>query len=285
MSKEDLDFWMDDDSNSNNNEISDEDDDSSQIEAVISPNSKKVKYQKKVSNPKSKKRNRRAPSNTEDDDDDVVITEMPERSNNIPNEFLGELTPFQYQYEPPISKSRESQALEYAVESLKNDINKILHSDDEDDNVVVAPISAPVVKKEGDLTLIFVYPPDDFQDDRILKSGQSFLSVFQTLPQKFQDYNVQIDGLVYDPKEVMNELLSDYTKIVLVFFKKLAVALPNGDKKKVALNPNQTFKDILIKLGIPNGKLMFDGDELPLNQKISENNDLEDGDQIDVCFK
>ena len=295
MSKEDLDFWMDDDSNSNNNEISDEDDDSSQIEAVISPNSKSAKKQKSK-NTKFKKKKRSAIENLNNDDDDddddaVVITGMPDRGP-IPREFTEELTPFENQYVPPISKSRESQALEYAVESLKNDINKMLHDDDDDDFIPAAPVAAPILKKEGDLTIIFVYPPEDFQEERILRAGQSFMTVFQTLPERFEDYSVQIDGVTYDPKEVLNELLVDYTKVVLTEpdqsgslkgLKKLSFVLPSGDKKKLALDPNTTFKEVLIKLGIPNGKLMFDGEELLLNQKISENDDLEDGDQIDVC--
>ena len=103
---------------------------------------------------------------------------------------------------------------------------------------------------------------------------------------------VQIDGVTYNPKDVLKELLLDYSKVTLVEneqtsalkgLKKLAFVLPSGEKRKLALNPEMTFKEVLVKLNIPNGKLMIDGEAIPLNQKISQNQDLEDGDQIDVC--
>lgn len=299
MSKEDendkdLDFWMDSDTSTVGNDISDDD---STIDTVISPNSLKTKSknQKKSPNTKFRKRNRSININSSEDDDDVIIEDGPPNLYQTPKEFRQEIEPFENYYEPPIAKSRESQALEFAVESLKNDIDKMLKEDDDDDhddNIHVPQVPAPVLKNEGDLTLIFAYPPEDFQEERILRAGQPFMSAFQTLPEKFEDFHVKIDGVTYDPKEVLNELLLDYTKVTLVEpeqtnslkgLKLLAIVLPSGEKKKLALDPNSTFREILTKLNLTNVKLMFDGEELNLNQKISQNDDLEDGDQLDVA--
>lgn len=292
----DLSFFMDTSSVVDESDVSDDD---IQIESAISPTTPKSKKLKNSPNSKQKVKKTRSSSRnkSDDDDDDVIITDKPfslQQQDDIPPEFTEPIYPFENDYQAPILKSKESQALEVAVNDIRKDITKMLNDDDDDDDIVLNPAPAPIPKKEGDLTLIFVYPPEDFQEEKIMHAGQTFLSVFQTLPDRFEDYSVQIDGLTYDPKEVLIELLSDYTKVILTEpeqsaslkgFKKLAFVLPSGEKKKLALDPNWTFKETLIKLNIPNGKLMFDGEELPLNQKISENDDLEDGDQLDVCLQ
>ena len=86
--------------------------------------------------------------------------------------------PFTNVYEPPPLKSKESQELEFAVRDIRNEIRKMLNDDDDDDNIVFCPTSTPVAKKEGDLTLIFVYPPENYQEERILPAGNHFIMFF-----------------------------------------------------------------------------------------------------------
>ncbi|OHS94363.1 hypothetical protein TRFO_11232 [Tritrichomonas foetus] len=235
----------------------------------------------------------------DDDDDDIlpiISSSTANRNMSLPPELTADIDISNYDDERPVplASSFESQSLDFVVQNLRRELHDLQEDGDDDSDQDVTLPMMPVVapqKNEGDITLIFVFEADDFQAERILKKGQPFTAVFQTLPEKFESFDVQIDGLEYTPNEVMVELLDDYSKIVLVEpdkpaslegLKKLAFVLPGGEKKKLALDPKSTFKEVLEKLGIPNGRLMFDGDTISLSQKIEDNDDLEDGDQIDV---
>lgn len=63
--------------------------------------------------------------------------------------------------------------------------------------------------------------------------------------------------------------------------RKLSFLLPDGTKKKLKVPLNKTWGYVLKQIGT-GSKLMFDGEKLNLNEKIGNNHDIEDEDQIDV---
>lgn len=129
------------------------------------------------------------------------------------------------------------------------------------------------------------------------KPDESFRDVFDKLPHEYQFYTVEIDGFPWPPDQVSQPLVRDHEVIKLIppkptsandeggndsGKKRLSVMMPTGDKKRVAVDPNTTFAELLEKLGNPGRFLEFDGERLNLKQKIGDNDEIEDGDQIDV---
>jgi hypothetical protein len=87
---------------------------------------------------------------------------------------------------------------------------------------------------------------------------------------------------------IILDLLSDYCKIVLIpppstkGLKKLSFVLPGGDRKKLMVEEDSTFGEVLGKLECGPAYLFFDGYPLDPRRKIKDCPDIEDGDQIDV---
>lgn len=208
------------------------------------------------------------------------------RSGVIDPEFV----PAEYNYAP--LKSKQSLSLANAVQSLQRELNAIQKDNDSDDDISVYEMPNHS-KNDGDITLIFKYDPDNFETEINLSKGKALTEVFDNLPPQYQNFDVEIDGLHYQPQEVYTVILNDYCTINLVprraqeadqNLKKLAFLFPNGSKKKIAIDKTKTFFQVLQTLQVPKAKLMFDGETIQLSQRICDNDELEDGDQIDVCL-
>lgn len=175
-------------------------------------------------------------------------------------------------------------------DKIRRDIQKLqMECAKNDDAPIVAKNLISLEEKlAGEFTIVFE-DPDGAEFERILHKEQSLADLIQGFPQKLRECAISIDGVVWNPESVTYDLLSDYTKVKLEIvvdtmaaFRRLSFAMPNGEKVKIRVDENSTFGDILAKLSCNNARLFFDGYELDLNQRVVDNDELEDGEQIDV---
>ena len=309
----DLSFWM---HNSDTPVESTDDDESSSLPPNLTPKkSRNSSSGRNTPRTRAKTKTPKYYEQEEEDEDDIVpipqqvMTILPQQNNfntfppMINNPILNqiyqtrrsgaidpEFVPAEYNYAP--LKSKQSLSLANAVQSLQRELNAIQKDNDSDDDISVYEMPSHS-KNDDDITLIFKYDPDNFETEINLSKGKSLTEVFDNLPPQYQNFDVEIDGLHYQPQEVYTEILNDYSIINLVprraqeadqNLKKLAFLFPNGSKKKIAIDKTKTFLQVLQTLQVPNAKLMFDGESIQLSQRICDNDELEDGDQIDVCL-
>ena len=285
---DDLNFWMDSNSNVNESDVSSDSDiplpKPPPSPSSIPQKSRQIRSKKSVSDEYS---------------DDIIEIEKSagfEQNGNrfLPPELTSEITYEDDDYKSSIKDpSLYAKKLDLEFQNLKNALNELKKEDNDDDDDDADIISTIQPKNEGDLTLFIIYDEDHFHTEVILRKGEPFNQLFDELPEKYRNFNVKINGLLYTNNDIDAIILDDYDRIELVKpentndldgLKKLSFVLPNGDKKKLALDPNETFRQVLTKLNILSGKLLFDGDTLDLNQKIMDNDEIEDGDQIDIEF-
>jgi hypothetical protein len=174
-------------------------------------------------------------------------------------------------------------------DKLEREIAAIGHDDEAESdgsNPIIA-ITAPEPKADGDLTVIFELP-DGTEIERVLHDGQPFADLLANLPQEWRTGVMTIDGVLLTAAELANDLIVDYSRVKiqpgrsLKGTMKLSFALPGGEKRKLRVDKDSTFGEVLIKLELPTAKLSFDGYALNPRQRIMDNTDIEDGDQIDV---
>ncbi|KAH0798561.1 uncharacterized protein GO595_008426 [Histomonas meleagridis] len=199
----------------------------------------------------------------------------------------------QYNYvESKLISDEKRKLNQIAIEAslLKNDIAQLLKETNSDSDV---EIDSSFEKKEGDKMLFFKCESRGFNTQCILHSGEKFIDLFKkVIPEEYQeDYNVVIDGTEYNPANVLEEIIDDYSQVYLVMdkksskgYRKLSFLLPKGDRKKLSIDPTTTFKEVLTKLGYPNAKAYFDGEPLDVEQRICDNDEIEDEYQIDVVL-
>ena len=176
------------------------------------------------------------------------------------------------------------------IEKMKNEIQSILIDNEEEDSDSVV-ISQSEKKGNGDKVLWFVDEESSFRIQLILHEDEDFINVFKKLPEKYQEgYLFVVDGIEYEPENLLSLLLDDYSQIIIREKQKdinenemrLAFLLPNGEKKRISTDKTRTFGEVLEKLGYPNSKAYFDGEQLSLTQRICDNDEIEDEFQIDV---
>lgn len=195
--------------------------------------------------------------------------------------------------------SIESQSISFVTDHLRAELEQLKREREEP---AYKPKRVPIVEEihdqlqPGAKTIIFRCDEDDFHERYVLSPGMEFQQLFNLIPDKYFGYDIILDGLKIPKDEVLVEIIEDFSEVVLKKpteklpdkslsgKKKLAFVLPDGEKKKVALDPKMTFADALIKLELPKARLMFDGETINLNQRIIDNRDIEDGDQLDVVM-
>ncbi|KAH0789078.1 hypothetical protein GPJ56_007015 [Histomonas meleagridis] len=273
--KDELDFWLNSDAVSES-EISDDGDiqiSSSSAQTPAKPKKKK--------NPKP------------DPEEQIEIIPPPSKVVPEPYAVLPEDQDMQYNYvESKLISDEKRKLNQIAIEAslLKNDIAQLLKETNSDSDV---EIDSSFEKKEGDKMLFFKCESRGFNTQCILHSGEKFIDLFKkVIPEEYQeDYNVVIDGTEYNPANVLEEIIDDYSQVYLVMdkksskgYRKLSFLLPKGDRKKLSIDPTTTFKEVLTKLGYPNAKAYFDGEPLDVEQRICDNDEIEDEYQIDVVL-
>lgn len=279
MSNDDLSFWMDSDS-SGAADVSDDGDlpiPSSESSSVAS------RTPSQAATPTMRTRNQRPAQ--PDPVKELQLDKPPLKLNSIDISSDSDAEPVRVETNPQMDMMRWMKAqLARDIEALKRECTA------EDDVVVYTPKVFPgEQKQEGDFTLVFE-TADGTEFERILRKNGSFVGVMRTLPSELQQCRVSIDGVVMDPDSVIADILGDYMKIRLepmkeedtAGFKKLSFAMPNGEKKKLLVDEQSTFGEVLVKLECPNARLFFDGYAINPAQKVCDNDEIEDGEQIDV---
>lgn len=188
---------------------------------------------------------------------------------------------------------RPSDTIELMKRQLVNELSQLKrYASREDDITIIAPPVERHVEEqrgEGDFLLVFELP-DGSECERILRRGQQLVDLIKDSFPDLENCRISIDGVVTDAENVITDLLQDYMKIKLEKtavmdtegHMRLSFSFPDGTKKKLCVESSQTFGDILRKLEIPNARLFFDGYELNKNQRICDNDEIEDEEQIDV---
>ena len=172
--------------------------------------------------------------------------------------------------------------------------NVIEGSDDED---VIVDDSDPNRKK-----ILFKTSDDTFEWHLVWDRKSQFFEVINKLPPKYWDYDIIIDGTTWKSSDVFYDLVHNGDVLVITEpkvpstnapgmgshsqggedgMRKISFLMPDGSKKKTKVSLDSTWREALEKLGVGTS-LLFDGDELDLDEKIGDNPDIEDEDQIDV---
>jgi hypothetical protein len=173
-------------------------------------------------------------------------------------------------------------------DKLEREIAAIGHDDVESDDAgPIITITAPEPKADGDLTVIFELP-DGTETERVLRDGQPFGELLADLPKEWRTGVMTVDGVLLTSVGLANDLIADYSRVKIEpgpsqkGTRKLSFAMPGGEKRKLRVEEDSTFGDVLLKLELPDARLFFDGYALNPRQTIRDNDDIEDGDQIDV---
>jgi hypothetical protein len=183
----------------------------------------------------------------------------------------------------------ESSALQGIRNRLEAELAALGADPDSGDGVILT-VAPPPQKEDDDRTIIFELP-DGSEKETVLKAGQTFQELVCELPFELRNAPMFVDGVPLVSLDVAGELLVDYSRVSVrkptkgdecVLKRKLSFVFPNGERKKLKVAVETTFREVLEKLNCPAGKLVFDGDPINLLQKIKDNHDIEDGDQIDV---
>ena len=172
----------------------------------------------------------------------------------------------------------------------------IVGSDDDD---VEVEDSDPTKKK-----LLFKTADDTFEWHLVWEQKDSFYKVMDKLPPKYREYDIKIDGTQWNVVDVFYDLVHNGDVLILIEpsnsmgssygdggshsqgggddnMRKVSFLMPDGTKKKIKIPLDSTWREILEKLGT--GKaLLFDGEEIDLDEKVGDNDEIEDEDQIDV---
>jgi hypothetical protein len=180
----------------------------------------------------------------------------------------------------------EAAALTFMRTKLQRELAALGIDDDSDEPVPIA-VSPARPKRANDRTIIFELP-DDTEIETVLREGQSFAQLIEELPIEYRLSSMSVDGIPLSSLDIAGDLMVDYSRVTVEkrvkpdSMKKLSFALPNGEKKKLRVDSSTTFQEVLKKLGCPQAQLSFDGYQIDVVQRIQDNHDIEDGDQIDV---
>ena len=151
-------------------------------------------------------------------------------------------------------------------------------SDDEDD------VKAVQTKKKH---ISIYHQPTKNTWKLIWKKDETFREVLSRIPEQFRKCQILFNGIKWRAGEVLFESVHDNDNLFLVDEKKqdemikLRIMLSEDNIKKVKVSKSNTWRYIIDKLGVGK-KLFFDGNELPLDQKIGSNDEVVDEDQIDL---
>ena len=139
---------------------------------------------------------------------------------------------------------------------------------------------------------VFLVDQDDHKEWKMtLKENESVADILEKLPEDYRKRQIIYNDRTWPPNALIPEVLEPMS---VIYFEsqgnkdddsntiKLTFMLPNGEKKKLKLNLDMTFMDVLKNLEFPKAKLYFDGDEVQLNKRIADNKDIQDCDQLDV---
>lgn len=280
MSNEDLSFWMDSDS-SGTKDVSDDGD-----IPIPSSETTLTRVQSEPNPPRSTNMRTRASRSQSEVVQKLQLEAPPLKVNpiDVSSESDGERS--MPERNPEVDLMRWTRA------RIASELEAMKRACTAEDDIVIVPsrgVGDMEQKQDGDFTLVFE-TPDGTEYERVLKKNGIFVNVMKTLPPELQQCRISIDGVVMDAEDVIADILGDYMKIKLEplqvpsteGFKKLSFALPNGEKKKLLVDEQWTFGEVLVKLACPNARLYFDGYAIDPSQKVGDNDEIEDGEQIDV---
>ena len=220
---------------------------------------------------------------------------------------------------PPLKTIPEKDPNSTAVLRAKNDLLKTLENLEKDiDDFDEKSTKQTIISADSSDSSSDVIEQDDINDNPVKKkiilrtaddtfewklhwfSKDSFVTLLESIPEKFRSCNVIIDGISWTPDDMPYDMVHNGDILTLTQpignsqggasshsqggneqMRKITFLLPDGTRKKTKVQLEWTWGEALKKLGV--GKsLIFDGEVLDLEEKIGENDEIQDEDQVDI---
>ncbi|EAY10358.1 hypothetical protein TVAG_109420 [Trichomonas vaginalis G3] len=198
------------------------------------------------------------------------------------------------------NKAKLNNAIDTTTQMIAH-IMDLANDDEEPDtpavNTVSDSTSDDVVIDPADPTRKLVHISSIESGNRwkvIWDQKDTFEQILYKISPELRNSIVTFSGIQWKINEVTFDIVSNGEEITLSEpapeqhepqnsnDRKLSFLLPDGTKKKLKVPLDKTWGYVLKSIGTGT-KLLFDGEELNLRQKISSNQDIEDEDQIDVA--